>query len=231
MKAPPLANQYDRLTAEERFRLIMAAIGRSDEAEQDRLIRAGSRISCSMPDSAPYLYAVDMISPHVFIDLLEEAAHYDDAFDRFVDHEDWNQADEAEVDPEARPARKRFLDLVLASGYMLRARLEGWKLFCERWSIPPFLLWEKLPGFDRLQRALDLAEKRAFGPEEFLRWLNRVRPKGKPELTEVPLTADGQAKANEDVFQELVQWWSGYLSLALTSIGRWRFRPNRQVIF
>jgi hypothetical protein len=201
MTAPPLAKKYDRLTAEERFRLIMAAVGRHDEAEQDRLIRAGSRITLSVPDQAPYAQAFDTMALNVFIDLLEEAARYNDAFERF---ERWYEADETDVCPEGR-----LFDMVLASGYMLTARLEGWKLFCERLNIPPFLLWDKLPGFDRLKRTLDLAEKRAFDSEGFLRWLNRVRPEGKPELTEVPLTPERLAKANAENFRELVKWWSG----------------------
>ena len=101
------------------------------------------------------------------------------------------------------------MDLALASGYVLKTKAEGWKLFCERWSIPPFLIWEKLPGFDRLQRALELAEKVAFVPKGFLRWLNRTRAAGEPEVTEISMTAEGQAEANEKAFQELVQWWSG----------------------
>ncbi len=53
MKASPLAKSYKCLTTEERFRLIMAAAGRRDEAERDRLIRAGGRIALSMPDHGP----------------------------------------------------------------------------------------------------------------------------------------------------------------------------------
>jgi hypothetical protein len=107
------------------------------------------------------------------------------------------------------PLCNRYLDLALASGYVLKAKAGGWKLFCERWSIPPFLLWEKLPGFDRLQRALELTEKVAFVLKGFLRWLNRIRLVGEPEVTESSMTAEGQAEAHETAFQELVQWWSG----------------------
>jgi hypothetical protein len=218
MRAPPLAEKYDCLTTEERFRLIMAAFGRGDMAEQDRLIRAGSRISCSMPDSAPYSYAFNTLAPHVFIDLLEEAARYYDAFRRLEDVEREGGGDEADLESVEgpkddrdgnRPVRNRYMDLALASGYVLKAKAEGWKLFCERWNIPPFLLWEKLPGFDRLQRALELAEKAAFVHKGFLRWLNRIQSAGEPEVTEIFMTAEGEAEAHEKAFQQLVQWWSG----------------------
>jgi hypothetical protein len=225
MKAPPLAKNYKCLTPEERFRLIMAAAGRRDEAERDRLIRAGGRITLSMPDHAPFVDALNALAMHVFIDLLEEAARYHDAFDR-LDSAEREDDDDDEVKPEGEPGSKadedseddtdgdwdvwhRYFDLALASGYMLRAKAESWKLFCERLSVPPFLLWDKLPGFDRLQRALTLAEKAAFVPEGFLRWMNRLRPAGEPELTKVPLTADGLANATEETFQELVQHQTG----------------------
>ena len=101
MKAPPLAKKYDCLTAEERFRLIIAAVGRCDDTEQDRLIRAGSRITCSMPDSAPYSYAFNTLAPHVFIDLLEETARYYDAFGRLEDVQRAAGDDEARLGQEA----------------------------------------------------------------------------------------------------------------------------------
>ena len=47
MKADVIARNYDCLTSEERFRLILAASGRGDEAERDRLISAGGRIALS----------------------------------------------------------------------------------------------------------------------------------------------------------------------------------------
>ena len=107
------------------------------------------------------------------------------------------------------PVCMRALDIALAAGYMLRTTANGWKLFCERLNVPPFLLWEESPGFDRVQRALALAEKAAFVPEGFLRWINRVRPKGEPELTAVPLTPEGVAAATAEAFRQRVQWLGG----------------------
>jgi hypothetical protein len=37
-------------------------------------------------------------------------------------------------------------------------------MFCERLSVPPFALWDILPGFERLRRALDLLEDNEFRP-------------------------------------------------------------------
>lgn len=226
MKAPPLAKNYGCLSPEERFRLILAAHGRGDEAERDRLVRAGDRIHLSMQDHAPHADAFNELAMLMFIELLEEAALYHDAFERCHQEEpEGSEEAEGKRDPDGEADANagedhaatnpdcstwdRYFDLFLASGYELRAELEGWKLFCEKLNIPPFLLWEVLPGFDRLQRALALAEKAAFTPEGFLRWLNRIRPAGQPELTTVPLTAEAVAKAAEEAFRKRVEWWGG----------------------
>jgi hypothetical protein len=94
---------------------------------------------------------------------------------------------------------------------MLRTKADGWKLFCERLNVPPFLVWEcgALPGYDRLRRALTLAEKAAFTADGFLRWLNRTRPAGRPEQAGVPLTVEGVADATERLFREHAAWWNG----------------------
>jgi hypothetical protein len=225
MKAPPLAKNYKALTPEERFRLILAASGRGDEAERTRLTNAGGRIALSMQDHAPYAHAFNDLALLTFIRLLDEAARYqadlafaDDARDTFDADEAEEESDEAaeetdakadEEDASQEPVCFRTLDIALAAGYMLRTKANGWKLFCERLNVPPFLHWEIHPGFDRLQGVLALTEKAAFVPEGFLRWLNRVRPKGEPELTAVPLTVEGVADEIEKAFRWCVHWWGG----------------------
>jgi hypothetical protein len=229
MNGNTIARHYDKLTPEARFRLILAAGARGDEAEQQRLARAGERITLSMQDHVPYAHAFNEIAQIIFIELLEEAALYLDAFVRTdgcrdifdggdIDVED--DGSEAEPDPSTAegPAEdedgetsawQRTLDVGLAAGFMLRTKADGWKLFCERLNVPPFLLWKELPGFDRLQRALALTERAAFVPAGFLRWLNSLRPTGEPELTEMPLTVEGIADATATLFRTRVEWWSG----------------------
>jgi len=223
MKAPPLTKNYQCLTPEERFRLILAASGRGDEAEAGRLVNAGGKITLSMPDHAPYAQAFSDLALLTFIELVDEAARYQAAFAFNDDVRDTFEADEAEEESDAaektdvtdeenarqEPVCFRTLDIALAAGYMLRTKANGWKLFCERLNVPPFLLWEIHPGFDRLQGVLALAEKAAFVPEGFLRWLNRVRPDGEPELTAVPLTVEGVADETAEAFRQRVQWWGG----------------------
>lgn len=217
MKAHPLATNYDCLTPEERFRLILAASQRGDEAERGRLGRAGARLTLSMSGHAPYAYAFEQLALLIFIELLEEAAGYFEALAKMGDADDEaeEQVDErdgeesAEDDDGQRPAWQQCLDLALAAGYLLRTKANGWRQFCEQMQVDPFLLFEGLPGFDRIKRALALAEEAAFAAEGFLKWLNAVRPETEPELTEVPLTAAAVAAATEKIFRQRVRWWGG----------------------
>src|SRR5262249_44730637 len=120
------------------------------------------------------------------------------------------EGDEAAAGPQAgheAHAWQRLLRLTYAARFVLRTKADGWKLFCERMNVPPFLLWEGFPGFDRLRRTLNRAEKGECTSEGFIRWMNDVRPVGTPELTEVPLTVEGVASATEDVFRARVEWW------------------------
>jgi hypothetical protein len=66
MNADAVARHYDCLTPEERFRLIEAAGGRGDTAEQDRLANVGQRITLSMRDFAPFALAFDGAKPPGF---------------------------------------------------------------------------------------------------------------------------------------------------------------------
>jgi hypothetical protein len=62
VNANAVARHYSNLTAEERFRLILAAGASGDEAERDRLVSAGQRITLSVQDHAPYAHAFDELA-------------------------------------------------------------------------------------------------------------------------------------------------------------------------
>ena len=81
MNSKILATQYAQLTPEERFRLAIAASGRGDAIERDRLMRSSERIHFAMPDVAPYLRAFNEIAVLIYIELLEEAAYFMECFD------------------------------------------------------------------------------------------------------------------------------------------------------
>ena len=181
MKAHPLAKDYGYLTPEERFRLILAASQRGDDAERERLVQAGGRLTFSMPDYAPYAHAFEQLHLRTFLELREEATDYMQALARAKETRDETegQADESgaaeSADEHTDDRLERSRDLALAAGFLLRAKANGWTRFCEQMQVPPFLLWESLPGFNHLKYALALAEDLAFTAEEFLKWLNRIR--------------------------------------------------------
>jgi hypothetical protein len=152
----------------------------------------------------------------VFIELHAAAACFQDAW-HHAEAFDPDEADEAapaegEQPGEARGKKSlagRHLDLALAAGYMLKTQAGGWRLFCERLNVSPFLVWEALPGFDRLRRSLDLAERAAFTPAGFLAWLNATRPEGESERAEIGLTAERLAGAAAEMFKSRLILWSG----------------------
>ena len=215
MTAKSIGQQYKLLTPEERFRLILAASGRGDDAECERLVQASDRITLRMPDYSPYSHALQDVSLMIFIELLTETGRYLESM-ALADQEFLPKGEDPAVYDDDEPetselefANERRLQMGLASGYVLRTKAEGWKQFCERWSIPPFLLWQDLPGFDRFQAALKLTDHAAFTEDGFLRWLNRVRPADHPVIPEVPVTVAGTADGVEEFFQARIEWWSG----------------------
>jgi alkylhydroperoxidase family enzyme len=192
----------------------LAAGGRGDDAERERLLAAAVRKMCTIPDHYAFATAFDEVSLLVFVELLDGAACFLEWLDRadaFDPLDDEAEREGGETDPEAngdrseKPARQRSLDLALAAGHILKAKFPGWQKFCRGWGAEPFVLWEGLPGMDRLRRALDLAERAAFTPEGFLQWANSVRPEGEPERAAVALTAEGAAA----MFAARVEWWGG----------------------
>jgi hypothetical protein len=246
MNAKTIAKNYDCLTPEERFRLILAAGARGDEAEQHRLQHAGQRLTLSMPDHSPWAHAFDELAGMVFLELLEEAAKHRDAFDhwcdadevwtnergtdehRVLENDDVEVAEDAQAPPdnpdcpdvatsdEDGSRSDRAFGLYLAQGFILKTKVEGWKLFCDRLSIPAFAVWQLFPGFQRLQHAMQLLEDNefrlapVFRPEGMLRWLSRIRPEGAPEPSMANLISPERfADDLEKVFRQRVAWWGG----------------------
>ncbi|CAK9076489.1 Phage protein, partial [Durusdinium trenchii] len=209
-----IANKYDVLTPEERLGLIIAAGARGDDSEQDRLIRAAQMTYIPANDYVPYAHSLREVSMMAFVDLLEEAARYQEAILRIgsiIELDDEDEDEEEEEDEEELfdgqdldddlTFEDRLFAYVLAAGYAFKAKADGWKLFCERLCIPPFVLMECLPGFERLQRAFKWSEELAYTQRGFLKWMNLHRPDGESQLTESPLTAQGMADAAELSFR------------------------------
>lgn len=239
MNTNPLVRHYGNLSPEERFRLAVAARARGDEAEQGRLLKAGERITLRMADSAPWSHAFNELATVVFIEMLDEAANYDDAAHRLFDVECFDGEDDPEADDsesesepiEAQSAGEdttesngagertitdRLSDLYLAQGFLLKAKADGWKLFCERLTVPPFAVWMFLPGFERFRRTLEETEDNeyrpgaAFRPEGMLRFLRCIRPESELEPTlDNLISAECTAAELDRRFRQLVEQWGG----------------------
>ena len=219
MTAKTLASNYSQLTPEERFKLIVAAGDRGDEAEQKRLSNASKRITLSTVDYSPFADALQELAIVVFLDLVEEAAANRDAFHHWCDADmtdfiDGKKRTPATPKKDAQTNKDQLFGLFLAQGFMLRTKAAGWKLFCDRLGISPFGLWQYLPGFERLQRELNIVEGTpdqsgaAYTPTGMARWLNTVRPSGDPVVTEANImTAERCADGLEAAFRERVCWW------------------------
>jgi hypothetical protein len=216
-----LANYYSQLSAEERFRLIVAAGDRGDETEREKLRSASKRITFSNVDYSPFAQALQELAILIFLELVEDAAMYRAAFDRWNDAEEMGIIDGKKYIPamakkKALTHKDHSFGLFLAEGFILRTKATGWKLFSERMGIAPFGMWQYLPGFERLQSELNIVEGTpdrpgsAYTPKGVVRWLNTVRPSGDPEVTEAKIvTAVRFADSFDAAFRKRVGWWGG----------------------
>jgi hypothetical protein len=103
-----------------------------------------------------------------------------------------------EIDPE------ELRDWGLASGYLLKTWTEGWKLFCERRDIAPFMDGQ---DYERVERALELNEVATSQPSDLLRLYSR-RPKGQSE----PIVVESPEEIGtgfEQALHVFEAWWGG----------------------
>jgi hypothetical protein len=191
MKTKNLANLYAQLSAEERFRLIVAASDRGDETERERLESVSERITFFNLDYSPYAQALQEFATLEFLVLVEEVVKFDYALERWSDADMMHCVDgqtdtPAPPENDARTIKDQLFQMFLAEGFLLRMRVAGWTLFCSRMGVSPFGLWQYLPGFERLQRKLNMVEEttdrpwRAFTPADMTRSRNRIRPMAHP---------------------------------------------------
>jgi hypothetical protein len=248
MNTRTLANHYEVLTAEERFRLIVAAGVRGDDAEQKRLISASGWRSFRQRDYMPFSEAFEELANVVYMAATDALAEFVEAEGRYTyaeeldtdeefdaheptGAEDIADDDRADDEPNAvtadhsddqddeRPERslwQRFLDLWLATGFMLKTMVAGWELFCNRRQLPPFALWELLPGYERLCHYQTLIEGipdlpgPAFAAEGIVRFLNDIRPTDEPLVVQADIISpECVADGLDELFNSLVKRHGG----------------------
>jgi hypothetical protein len=236
-----LAEEYGTLTAEPRFRLVEAAFGRGDDEERDRLISTGRRIFLSISDHAPMALAFNEIALTMFIEVSNVAAGYleklylawgadvaiadeDDADEDFEEDaegpfDEGADAQGAGLIPEMR-ARERLLDCALLDGFFLKLKVAAWQLFCSRIGVPWSATWQQLPGFRRVESALELAETIAFSAEGVARFRRRLDgdkadpdtgddSEDRAEETAPVYSVEASASELEETYRAAVRWWDG----------------------
>lgn len=234
MRDTPLHQLYSAFTPEERFRLIYAAGSRDDSTEQSRLRQSGGTVTRSFAAHVPSAHAFLELSQTYFLFLLEESLLYRDLMLLKDDPQvkiSLTPPPKKEPQPPSLPGEEPVnaevdldrierelnnemepLNRLLALGYRLHAQARGWELFCRRRAIPPFTLWETMPGYSRLQLGLKLAENVAFKESGYRRWLNEKRPAGAPKLKVAPLTAKRVAREIQTLYQRFLEWWGSSAS-------------------
>lgn len=189
-----------------------------------------------MRDHAPWASAFFELAIVTFLELIEDAACFADAFnqageamDRETPELPGRQAESGDerrdavldgdtftrlafaarqFQPEA-PPWQRSLQLAYATGYVLRTKVEGWNQFCAEAKLPPTLHWELLPGYDRFQRVLSVVAKGSFDAEGMRDWTNAVRSPGEQRITQVKFTPESVAKRTQATFVERVRLRGG----------------------
>ena len=85
MTAKRVVRLYDRLSSEERFRLMLAALERDDQREHDRLSGSSRRILVEIPDILPRVHAFNVVALEVLLELIEDARRCDYAREHAFD--------------------------------------------------------------------------------------------------------------------------------------------------
>jgi hypothetical protein len=222
-----VARHYDRLTAEERFALIVQANTRGHKVESDRLVRAGRHIMLTLPGHAPHSFAFSEIANFTLLELLDAAASFENAATAARECQDSlpagdldnleedgteepgsDHAADVEQDDAQDPADWQCFDMMLAHGHVLKVKGDGWQTFCRRLNLPPFVFWQQLPGWRRLERALKVAERCSFTLDGMLSFMNVHRPDPGPEITaDKMLTAESFASELEQQYRARVRFW------------------------
>ena len=188
MNTDKLAKHYTSLTPRERFPLIMAASGRDDEQERQKLTMSAPKVAFRTPDyfglaqafsEVSFLHLIELT--HLAATCLETLAAADDVGDKHS---------------------PRLLDIALAFGYLFNVNLAGWRQFCVEDQLDPELCWSLLPGFDRIKRVAELTETTAFTPEGMVRFLAR-----KDEEPGQPVTANLIAASLRKCLEIRTEWW------------------------
>ena len=190
MTADRLAKHYPALRPDERLALMLAASGRGDDVEHERLLATAPRLPVVVPDTFPRAMAFREVLDRHRAERLELAARF---FQTKRLAEDYDEGPGGRMGHVAR-----------AYGYLLLVARDGWAAFCERHLLPCGGLEVALVGGDVLRMAEDEVAGDAVTADEVAGMIaSRGGPKGAVK------TAASVAEELAEAFGARLAWWDG----------------------
>jgi hypothetical protein len=210
MNTTNLVRQYDALTPWERLPLIVAAEGRGDEVEANRLVRSAPKLSFHIANCWGLVQGLDHLAKHYLLGQLELAVTY------------WRVMGILDQEPlpgETRIAKQREERLwraieTLAFRFVVRA--DGWKLSCRQLQVDPDISLRDLHGYEAVCHMEKVARHLACTPEEAIACLRDAVESDKALESEAPPvgqeyrvdTAEDVARSMRESLEELFAVWS-----------------------
>jgi hypothetical protein len=193
MNTNTLAKNYDSLTPEERFPLILAASARGDNVELERLARSAPREAYRVP----YFYGLSegfmtcALLHHM--ELLNAALLL------------WRVlALQAETSPREEKLNARLDNLVGIFAYLVTVHADAWERFAKELNVEPKFILGELP-ISNMEEVVSTARALAFSVEEVKAW----RPTGLPKEVEIEVrTVDGELEGLRKALKLWVNLWS-----------------------
>lgn len=203
------SKMYDQLTARERLSLLLAASGRQDAVERQRLMDSAPRESFSAPHHYGLITALVKAADTHLLSLLDVAASYWQWWGllgwHHVSRHSQTVAGQGGVAatsalPVEDKEELRLMGMVRFQGYLFITYVDGWKQFCRDWPLDPAPLLHSKPGWDMVVRTEAQARKDAYLPEEAELFLISEMPlpeEDTDEELELPqvVTVQGMAQA------------------------------------
>jgi hypothetical protein len=183
-----LAKHYPRLSADERFSLLLAASARGDEVEANRLATSAPRarygVSHSFGRSLGFLVASAL---HRMEELTLAGLYFKTS---------------AVADQVTGELAARCRDCARMYGYLVNVHADAWPEFCRRENLTPMMGTAGYPGEEVIEQAREEARPGAFTEAEALDYKLRSCP-DVGELKTVSSVADEL----QDIYRTWVEKW------------------------
>ena len=160
MNTTSLVRQYDALTPWERLPLIVAAAGRGDKVEENRLAQTAPRVDFRIANCWGLVQGLDLLARHYLLVQLDRAVIY------------WRVMNLLDKEPlfgqtrKAKQLEERLWRALETLAYRIVVQAEGWKLFCRQLQIDPDVPLKDLPGHEAVLHVEESARGLACTPEE-----------------------------------------------------------------